>query len=723
MVAIRARRSYSDLIVADVGELGVSVDTEPPVTERITGRRLWVILGALLLGMLLAALDQTIVSTALPTIVGDLHGGSHLAWVVTAYLLSSTVSTPLWGKLGDQYGRKTFFQAAIVIFLVGSALCGLSQTMTELIVFRALQGLGGGGLMVGAQTIIGDVVSPRDRGRYMGLFGAMFAMATVIGPLIGGLCVTYLSWRWVFYINLPFGILALFVTGAVLPGHLRRVHHAIDYAGTLLLAGSATSLIIFASLGGISWPWGSGPSIATLALGIMLAIGFLLVERVAAEPVIPLHLFTVRVFNASSAIGFVMGFAMFGALTFLPLFLQNVKGVSPTVSGLRILPLMLGMLGASVTSGRLVTRWGRYKIFPVLGSALMTLGAYLLSFIDASMNSWLLAFYMFVFGVGMGLIMQVLVVAVQNAVSYKELGVATSSATFFRMIGGSFGTAVFGAIYAIVFTHTFVPHLPHVSSRVLNSFNPQALNPALLDKLKVEVPALYNEYIHAVTHSVQTVFLVAVPIAFFAFLLSFLLPEVPLRRTVETVDPGEVAGAMQARTSLQEIELALERVSARENRSELYGTLAERAGVQLPPRAVWLLYRLSERPACTVEELADRLDVDPSIIRPGVDALVAAGMIREDPRGPDCDLHLTAAGTQAREKLTEARRSGLTQLLEGWNPEEHPEVIELVKQLAHSLLADDEKLVADAMPRVAAGAGAGSGAGGAASGSAGSSSD
>jgi MFS family permease len=239
--------------VADVGDVSVNVDTAPPAVERITGRRLWLILGALLLGMLLAALDQTIVSTALPTIVGDLHGGSHLAWVVTAYLLASTVSTPLWGKLGDQYGRKTFFQASIVIFVVGSALCGLSQTMTELILFRALQGLGGGGLMVGAQTIIGDVVSPRDRGRYMGLFGGMFAVATVIGPLIGGLCVTYLSWRWVFYINLPLGVLALFVTGAVLPGHLRRVHHSIDYAGTVLLAGSATSLIIFASLGGISW--------------------------------------------------------------------------------------------------------------------------------------------------------------------------------------------------------------------------------------------------------------------------------------------------------------------------------------------------------------------------------------------------------------------------------------------------------------------------------------
>src|SRR6185437_3871481 len=450
----------------------------------MTKRRLYLILSALLLGLLLAALDGTIVSTALPTIVGDLHGGSHLAWVVTAYLLASTVSTPLWGKLGDQYGRKTFFQASIVIFVVGSALCGLSHTMTELIVFRALQGLGGGGLMVGAQTIIGDVVSPRDRGRYMGLFGAMFAVATVIGPLIGGLCVTYLSWRWVFYINLPLGILALFVTGAVLPGHLRRVRHTIDYAGTVLLAGSATSLIIFASLGGISWPWGSAPSYLTAALGVLLAVAFVLVERVAAEPVIPLHLFTERVFTAASAIGFVMGFAMFGALTFLLLFLQNVKGVSPTVSGLRILPLMLGMLGASVTSGRLVTRWGRYKAFPVVGSALMTLGAYLLSLVDASTNAWVFAGYMFIFGVGMGLIMQVLVVAVQNAVSYRELGVATSSATFFRMIGGSFGTAVFGAIYAIVFTRTFAPTLAHVSRQVLKNFNPQTINPSVLGALK-----------------------------------------------------------------------------------------------------------------------------------------------------------------------------------------------------------------------------------------------
>jgi EmrB/QacA subfamily drug resistance transporter len=702
MVAIRAGRSYSEPIVAEVGEVGVSTVASPAAAEKITGRRLWLILGALLLGMLLAALDQTIVSTALPTIVGDLHGGSHLAWVVTAYLLASTVSTPLWGKLGDQYGRKTFFQASIVIFVVGSALCGLSQTMTQLIAFRALQGLGGGGLMVGAQTIVGDVVSPRERGRYMGLFGAMFAVATVIGPLIGGLCVTYLNWRWVFYINLPLGILALFVTGAVLPGHLRKVHHSIDYVGTALLAGSATSFIIFASLGGVTWPWGSAPSVITAVLGVVLSVAFVFVERVATEPVIPLSLFRVRVFTSASAIGFVMGFAMFGALTFLPLFLQNVKGVSPTVSGLRILPLMLGMLAASVTSGRLVTRWGRYKVFPIVGSALMTLGAYLLSLIDVSTNAWVFASYMFIFGVGMGLIMQVLVVAVQNAVSYQQLGVATSSATFFRMIGGSFGTAVFGAIYAIVFTHTFVPHLPHISSKVLNSFNPQALNPALLARLKSEVPALFDEYIHAVTHAVQTVFLVAVPIAGVAFILSFFLPEVPLRRTVETVDTGEVHGAMQARSSLQEIELALQRMSARENRAELYETLAHRAGIDLPPRSVWLLYRLAERPACTVGEVADQLKLDPSVIQPGLDGLVSAGMIQERRRGADCDLSLTSAGTGALEKLTEARRRGLTELLEGWNPEEHPEVIALVKDLAHSLLADDERLVADAMPRPAA---------------------
>jgi EmrB/QacA subfamily drug resistance transporter len=679
------------------------------MSEQITKRRLWFILGALLLGMLLAALDQTIVSTALPTIVGELHGGSHLAWVVTAYLLASTVSTPLWGKLGDQYGRKFFFQTAIVIFVVGSALAGFSHSMSELIAFRALQGLGGGGLMVGAQTIIGDVVSPRERGRYMGLFGAMFGLATVIGPLIGGLCVTYLSWRWVFYINLPLGILALFVTGAVLPGALSRVHHAIDYAGTLLLASAATALILFTSLGGSSWAWGSVQSVALAVAGVVLAGGFLLAEHRAQEPVIPLKLFRVRVFNSASAIGFVMGFAMFGALTFLPLFLQNVKGVSPTESGLRLLPLMAGLLAASITAGRLVTRWGRYKIFPVVGTALMTLGAYLMSLIGETTGAWVMAGYMFVFGVGLGLIMQVLVVAVQNAVSYRDLGVATSSATFFRMIGGSFGTAVFGAIFANVLHAKLIPTLDSLPKGSSTSANLTSLDPTILHQVKVLAPEIYTHVIAAITSSVQTVFLVAVPISFFAFVLSWFLPELELRKTVQTVDRGEGFGTPNDRSSLQEIELALQRFAARENREELYRTLATRAGLDLPPRSCWLLYRFADRPACTVDEVASRLKVDPSIIQPGLDGLVAAGMVQEVHRGSECDLELTPSGTTAIDQLNEARRSGLTELLEGWNPQEHPEIIDMVKHLATALLADDERLVADALPRTPVAAG---GAGG-----------
>jgi EmrB/QacA subfamily drug resistance transporter len=672
----------------------------PPLVEQITKRRLWFILGALLLGMLLAALDGTIVSTALPTIVGDLHGGTHLAWVVTAYLLSSTVSTPLWGKLGDQYGRKFFFQAAIAIFVVGSALSGFSHTMTELIAFRAVQGLGGGGLLVGSQTIIGDVVSPRERGRYMGLFGAMYGVATVIGPLIGGLCVTYLTWRWVFYINLPLGILALFVTGAVLPGSLGRVHHAIDYLGTLLLSGAATVLIIFASLGGISWSWGSEQSIGLAVGGVVLTLLFLLVEHRVKEPVIPLRLFRVRVFTAASAIGFVVGFAMFGALTFLPLFLQNVKNVSPTLSGLRLFPLMLGLLGASIVSGRLVSRWGRYKVFPIVGGVLMTVGVYLMSLIGIHTGAWVMAAYMLVFGVGLGLVMQVLVVAVQNAVSYDDLGVATSNAVFFRMIGGSFGTAVFGAIYANVLSSKLRPVIATLPRSIASKFNLETQDPSVLHALARVDPLVYAKVIASITSAVQTVFLVAVPISAVGWLLSWLLPEVALRKSIGTTDIGEGMGLLESRSSLDEIQLSLERISNRENRSELYTTLAQRAGIDLPPRSCWLLYRLSDRPACTVKEVATRLKVDSGIIRSAVDGLIAGGMVAEVQRGEDHDLALTPVGLNAIDRLTEARRNGLTELLEGWNPREHPEVMEMVKKLASALLADDERMVDDALPRM-----------------------
>jgi EmrB/QacA subfamily drug resistance transporter len=675
----------------------VTVAAPLPVMEQITKRRLYLILSALLLGLLLAALDQTIVSTALPTIVGDLHGGSHLAWVVTAYLLSSTVSTPLWGKLGDQYGRKTFFQASIVIFVVGSALAGFSHTMTELIAFRALQGLGGGGLLVGAQTIIGDVVSPRERGRYMGLFGAMFGVATVIGPLIGGLCVTYLSWRWVFYINLPFGALALIVTGVVLPGALSRVHHTIDYLGTLMLSGAATVLILFASLGGISWSWGSRQSLSLAVGGIVLTLFFLLVEHRAKEPVIPLKLFRMRVFQASSSIGFVMGFAMFGALTFLPLFLQNVKNVSPTLSGLRLFPLMFGLFGASIISGRLVTRWGRYKIFPIVGTASMALGAYLMSLIGVQTGAFVMAVYMFIFGIGLGLTQQVLVVAVQNDVSYEDLGVATSGATFFRMIGGSFGTAVFGAIYANVLAHKLTPIIADLPKGASKS-NLQTQDPTALHELAHLFPLVYDKLLIAITSSIQTVFLVAVPIAVLAFALSWFLPELPLRKSISTLEVSEGFGLPEPRSSIEEIQLSLERIANRENRVELYQTLAQRAGVELPPQSCWLLYRLADRPAETVPEVARRLKVSRDILEHAVRGLVAAGMVIVVQRGADHDVTLTPAGLAAMARLTEARRSGLTELLEGWNPREHPEIIAMVKELASSLLADDDRLVEDAIP-------------------------
>ena len=494
-------------------------------------RELYFVLSALMLGMLLAALDGTIVSTALPTIVGDLHGANHLSWVVVAYLLASTVSTPLWGKLGDLYGRKIFFIWAIVIFLVGSMLCGLAGNMLELILFRAVQGLGGGGLMIGAQAVIADVVPPRERGKYSGLFGAVFGAATVLGPLLGGFIVEYWSWRWIFFVNVPFGIVALLVTVAALPNAGERRQHVIDYAGIITLTLAASALILFTSLGGSSFAWMSWKSLTLLGGGLVLTVVFIMIERNSREPVLPPSLFANRVFSSASAIGFVVGFAMFGAMTFLPLYFQDVHGASPTNSGLRLLPMMVGLFGASIGVGQLVVRGWRYRPFPIAGTAVMTVGIGLLGTIGVSTSTLLTGVYMFILGAGIGLVMQILITAVQNAVNPSDVGAATAGSNFFRSIGGSFGTAVFGAIYS--------NELPHqLAANIKTTHFTGVLPPASQwtpTKLRVLPAKAIYVIEHAISSSISHIYLLAIPVGVVALLLSLTLPEVKLRTSLHPV--------------------------------------------------------------------------------------------------------------------------------------------------------------------------------------------
>jgi EmrB/QacA subfamily drug resistance transporter len=515
----------------------------PQAGEALTGRALRTVFAALMLGMFLAALDQTIVATALPTIVGDLGGLNHLSWVVTAYLLASTVSTPIYGKLGDMYGRKPVFQAAILIFLAGSMLAGLSQTMGELIGFRALQGIGAGGLIVSAQAIIADIVPPRQRGRYMGLIGSVFGVASVAGPLLGGFIVDNLSWRWVFYVNMPVGAIAIAIVALKLHLHIPPRRHRIDYVGAGLLSGGVASLILVTTWGGNEYDWGSKPIIGLAVAGVLLLAAFIWQERRAREPVMPLTLFSSSVFRVSSAMGFAIGMAMFGAIVFIPLYLQLVYGASPTSSGLRMLPLMAGLLVASITSGRAISRIGRYKAFPIAGTAILVGGMFLLSRLGVGTAPWLASIYMLVVGVGIGLVMQVLVLVVQNDAKPSDVGVATSTATFFRSVGGSFGVAVFGAIFASRLAGQLAL-LPASSAKYLAGG--VHLNP---EQAKHLPPAVHADFLNAFAHSLHGVFLWGMVMAIVPFGLSWLLKEVPLRTTLhhpvsegrEVGVPGEVA--------------------------------------------------------------------------------------------------------------------------------------------------------------------------------------
>jgi len=643
--------------------------TDAPPGE--DAKRVRVVFGALLVVVLLAALDQTIVSTALPTIVGELGGIEHLSWVVTAYLLAATVVTPLYGKLGDLYGRKLLLQVAVVIFLIGSILCGLSQNMGELIAFRAVQGLGGGGLIVLAMATVGDLVPPSERGRYQGMFGAVFGVATVIGPLAGGYIVEHLSWRWIFYVNIPVGLAALVVIAIAFTAPTERRRHAIDYLGAGTLAGALSAIVLFTSLGGTTYDWGSPQLLVLAVLGVVLTGAFVLAERRAAEPILPLELFRNRVFSVASAIGFVVGLALFGSVTFLPLYLQVVKEKSPSSSGLLLLPLMAGVLVASIGSGQLITRMGRYRIFPIIGTALMTVAMVLLSRLWVDTPIVVADVYVLILGLGLGFVMQVLVLAVQNAADYEHLGVATSGATLFRSIGGSIGVALFGAIFA-----------NRLGAEIAGALPPGTRIPAAADPnaIKALPPAIHGPFVEAFASALQVVFLAAVPISIVAFILTWFLREVPLRKTVEAEGLGETFASPRDDDSRRELGRVISVLLQRENRPRVYMQLAEHAGVELGPRAAWLLARLDERVPIAESALADDLHLGPDELDQPLAELRRRGLV-----SGDGSLDLTPEGRHVRKRFRGARREALCDLLNGWDPDENADVSELVDEFVREL--------------------------------------
>lgn len=497
------------------------------VNKELSHSEIMVIMGALMLVMLLAALDQTIVSTALPRIAQELNGLNKLSWVATAYLLTSAITTPLYGKISDLLGRKRVFQFAIILFLIGSVLCGISQSMNQLVIARGIQGLGAGGLMSLVLTIVGDIVPPRQRGKYGGYIGAVFGLSSVAGPLLGGFLTEQLSWRWVFFVNIPLGIIALAAVAARLHLPVRKLEHSIDYVGAALLSAGSISLLLATVWGGSTYAWSSPEIIGLLSGGVILGISFVLWERKAREPIIPMRLFRNDIFSVSVLLSLLAGITMFAAILYIPLYQQIVRGYSPTKSGLLMLPLVMGILTASITSGRLISKFGRYKAFPIVGTSLLTLGVWLFSHLTVTTSEWLLGLWMFIIGAGLGCFMQVMTLAIQNSVDQRELGTATSSATFFRSLGSAFGGAIFGTIL----TNRLAAHLKEVIPAAGSGVHLNAASIQSGSGLHSLPPSQMAPVLDAFVRSFHDMFLLAIPFALLALIVSLFLRETPLRST------------------------------------------------------------------------------------------------------------------------------------------------------------------------------------------------